>query len=144
MEIILTNRQRRHRIGIAALRRSAAAAFSACEGESADGRFALRQLARIEITILSDAAIARVHRDFMGDPAPTDVITFHHGEILISADTAARCAAEHGHTLAEELALYIIHGMLHLNGHDDIASASRRAMHRVQNRIWRKVTAASA
>jgi probable rRNA maturation factor len=75
-------------------------------------------------------------------PGATDVITFEHGEIVVSADTAKRCAAEHGHGVTEELALYVIHGLLHLNGYDDIAPRDRAKMHRVQDRIWRRILAA--
>jgi len=95
----------------------------------------LGELPRVEISIVTDEAIAAVHADFMDDPTPTDVITFHHGEILISADTARARANELGQPVLRELLLYVIHGLLHLNGHEDHDEAERRRMHEIQDRI---------
>lgn len=95
----------------------------------------LGELAEIEVSLVSDEAIAAVHGEFMDDPTPTDVITFHHGELLISAETAAREARGHGHPPEREALLYLIHGLLHLNGHDDRSEPARAAMHAEQERI---------
>lgn len=99
----------------------------------------LGELPLIEISIITDEAIAAVHADFMDDPTPTDVITFHHGEILISADTARARAADLGQPLLRELLLYVIHGLLHLNGHEDHGEAERRLMHGIQDEILQNV-----
>jgi probable rRNA maturation factor len=139
VQIDLINRQRRVPLDAARLRTLADRSLTECARQSGDGRFALKRLALTEVAIVSDAVIARVHRQFMDVPGATDVITFDHGEIVVSADTAQRCAAEHGHGVTEELALYVIHGLLHLNGYDDIAPRDRARMHRVQDRIWRRV-----
>ena len=101
----------------------------------------LPELASVEISIVSDEAIANVHADFMDDPTPTDVITFHHGEILVSADTARRTAPEHGLQPSEETLLYMIHGLLHLNGHVDQSESERGEMHRIQEDILKQVLA---
>jgi len=95
----------------------------------------LADLEEIEVSLLSDEAISAVHGEFMDDPTPTDVITFQHGEILVSAETAARCADQHGHPAEREALLYVIHGLLHLNGHDDLSEPARMAMHAEQERI---------
>ena len=79
----------------------------------------LGTLAEVELTFISDATIGKVHAKFMNDPAPTDVITFAHGESLIRADTAAREAQARGEPLERELVRYLVHGLLHLNGHED-------------------------
>ncbi len=100
----------------------------------------LSALEEVEISIISDGEIARVHGEFLGDPTPTDVITFHHGEILISADTAARQGAEHGQPRDHELALYLIHGLMHLAGWDDHESAEGAEMARHQEAILAQVT----
>lgn len=102
---------------------------------AADAHLPLAELHQVEVSILSDDAIADVHRQFMADPTPTDVITFHHGEILISFDTAGRCAGELGQPLLRELLLYVIHGLLHLNGHEDYEATDRRRMHAIQDAI---------
>jgi probable rRNA maturation factor len=99
----------------------------------------LLELEEVEITFVNDDAIAAVHGDFMNDPTPTDVITFHHGEILISLDTAKRQAAEHGQPWEKETALYVIHGLLHLAGWDDREEEERKQMHAIQERILGEV-----
>ena len=142
MQIALINRQRRVRFDVKRLRRFAEISLTECVRHSGDARFALKKFPLVEVAVVSDVVIARVHRQFMDVPGATDVITFDHGEIVLSADTAERCAAEHGHGVTEELGLYIIHGLLHLNGHDDIAPRDRSKMHRVQDRIWRRILAA--
>ena len=99
----------------------------------------LGELPLVEISIITDEAIAAVHADFMDDPTPTDVITFHHGEILISADTAQARANELGQPVLRELLLYVIHGLLHLNGYEDHDEGERRQMHEIQDRILQDV-----
>ena len=137
VQLILINRQRRVRFDVEWLRRFAAMALAECARHSGDGLFALKHASGVEVAVVSDAVIAKVHEQFMGVPGATDVITFTHGELVLSADTAQRHAAEHGHEVAEELALYVVHGLLHLNGFDDREPRARARMHRVQNRIWR-------
>jgi probable rRNA maturation factor len=139
MEISVMNRQRRVRVNLPWLRKFAQAALPECMRESGDGLFALKQSPSVEVAIVTDAAIARVHEDFMDIPGATDVITFEHGEIVASAETAARYAEEHGHSVDEEIALYIVHGLLHLNGHDDLEPRAKKRMHAVQDRIWAAV-----
>jgi probable rRNA maturation factor len=99
----------------------------------------LAELTEVELTIVRDAEIAEVHGQFLADPTPTDVITFQHGEILASADTAAAVAATHGHEPLRELALYFIHGLLHLHGHTDAEDEPRRLMHDAQAIILAEV-----
>ena len=66
---------------------------------------------------------------------PTDVITFHHGEIVIGAQVAERQAAEYGEPLARELLRYLVHGLLHLAGHEDAEADERAAMEAAQETI---------
>ncbi len=95
----------------------------------------LGDLEEIEVSLVSDETIAEIHREFLDDPTPTDVITFPHGEIFLSIDTARREAPAHGHGVEEEALLYLIHGLLHLNGHIDLKEPDRTEMHRVQEEI---------
>lgn len=104
-----------------------------------DGQVPLAELAEVEVSVVSDASIAAVHGQFMDDPTPTDVITFHHGEILVSWDTARQRATEFDHPPLRELLLYVIHGLLHLNGHDDHDAEDRRRMHAIQDRVLASV-----
>ena len=139
MQIALINRQRRVRFDVEWLRRFSAMAIAESACHSGDGLFELKRLPIVEVAVVGDAVIAGVHEKFMGVPGATDVITFAHGEIVLSADTAKRCAAEQGHQVVEEMALYVVHGLLHLNGFDDREPRARARMHRVQERIWRNL-----
>jgi probable rRNA maturation factor len=95
----------------------------------------LASLPAVEITVLGARAMAKVHRDFLGIPGPTDVITFPYGEILVCAPVAAERAWEFGHDTTTELALYAIHGLLHLSGHDDITPNQEKRMATAQEKI---------
>jgi XTP/dITP diphosphohydrolase len=103
------------------------------------GRSVLADLDEVEVSLIDDDTIAGVHADFLDDPTPTDVITFHHGEILVSVETAAREAAARDGDTARETALYIIHGLLHLHGHEDADPDARTLMHDAQERILQTV-----
>ena len=95
----------------------------------------LHHLATLEVALVDDETSDRVHRDFMDIEGATDVITFHHGEIVIGAGVAARQAAEYGEPLAREILRYLVHGLLHLAGHEDADPADRSAMETAQESI---------
>lgn len=95
----------------------------------------LSLLATLEVALVDDETSARVHQDFMDIEGPTDVITFHHGEIVIGTEVAARQAAEFGEPLAREILRYFVHGLLHLAGHEDAEPAERAAMESAQEAI---------
>lgn len=95
----------------------------------------LEEMEEAEISLVDDPTIARLHDDFMGIPGATDVITFDHGEIIVSLDTAARVAAELDRSTADEVLLYCIHGLLHLHGYDDTSPSARAAMHARQDTL---------
>ena len=135
MEITLHNRQRKVRVALPWLRQFASVALAECLQHPAHGETPLPRLGEVEVTLVSDATIARVHRDFMDIPGATDVITFDHGEIVIGAETAQVNAVQFGRSLDEEIALYIVHGLLHLNGYEDKEAAAAARMHRLQERI---------
>lgn len=99
----------------------------------------LAHLATLEVALVDDATSDRVHRDFMNIEGPTDVITFHHGEIVIGAEVAERQAAEYGEPLAREILRYFIHGLLHLAGHEDADPAERATMETIQETIVAKL-----
>jgi len=90
---------------------------------------------QLEITLMDDPMIAHVHMEFMRIPGATDVITFQHGEILISLETAARHAVAFGEAFEREVLRYIVHGMLHLAGHDDAEPTAQAAMETAQEHI---------
>ena len=138
MEISLYNRQRKVPIPLAWLGQLAELALSECLPHRESPSAPLPELQEVEVSFVSDATIAKVHRDFMNIPGATDVITFDHGEIVISTETARANAIEFGRTLDEELALYVIHGLLHLNGFEDKEPAKAARMHRLQEEILAK------
>ena len=109
---------------------------------AADDDSPLFHLATLEIALVDDATSERVHRDFMNIDGPTDVITFHHGEIVIGAQVAQRQAAEYGEPLTRELLRYMIHGLLHLAGHEDEHPDERAAMDLAQESIVAKLWSA--
>ena len=137
--VSLVNAQRRVRVPLPALRRLAPDAIPLCLKARGPRPPVLPKLAEVVIAIVSDAVIARLHRDFGGVPGPTDVITFQHGEIVISAETAARQARANREPLQRELVRYIVHGLLHLNGHRDETVAGRQKMWAVQERIVQRL-----
>lgn len=136
------NRQKAHAISLPWLRLVGKKSLPACLAALKSPEAPLPSLAEVEITIVDDTDIARVHGDFLDDPTPTDVITFHHGEILISADTAERQGREHKHPFDHEIALYLVHGLLHLAGWDDHEPEEAREMAKRQEAILREALAA--
>jgi probable rRNA maturation factor len=94
-------------------------------------------LSDIDVVLISDKRMSALHRRFMNIAGPTDVITFQHGEIFISVETARRQARELGASTAQEIELYIVHGLLHLAGFDDNTADAARVMRRMQARIVR-------
>jgi len=135
--LAITNRQRGFRFDLPFIRNLAAAALPACV-ESCLPRAPLKALPLVEVAILSDARIARVHGEFFEDPTPTDVITFQHGEILLGAETIGDNARGYHQTASEEAARCIIHGLLHLAGWDDLNSRDQKKMIGLQERIFKR------
>lgn len=99
--------------------------------------------AQISLGFVTDATLHEINRKHLGHDWTTDVLTFPFsegdaplaGEILISADYATQRAPEFGHDPWEELCLYVIHGLLHLLGEDDVTAAGARRMRRRQARL---------
>jgi probable rRNA maturation factor len=132
IRIAVYNRQRSLSIDLPFLRQFACIALGECLAIDPPCKSLLHHLPEIEITIVSDQAIARLHQQFMGIAGPTDVLTFEHGEIVISAQTAAENALRFRKTPDEEIALYIAHGLLHLHGFDDLSENDSALMKKTQ------------
>jgi probable rRNA maturation factor len=96
----------------------------------------------IFVWLISDRRMSQLHRQFLAQTGPTDVLTFQHGEIFISVETAKRHAHVFGNSLVRELQLYIIHGLLHLHGFDDRTQAGVRKMKQAQEKILRDCSGA--
>ena len=95
----------------------------------------LAKLREISVVLISDRRMAELHRRFLQESGPTDVITFQHGEIFVSTETARRQARRFGTSLEHELRLYIVHGLLHLHGFDDTTPRSAAQMKRTQEKV---------
>ena len=135
--ISVRNIQRKISVNIAELERFAANALQHCLDLRNGKRSDLRQSREVFVWLISDRRMALLHRKFLGLLGPTDVLTFQHGEIFISVETARRHARAFGNSFARELKLYIVHGLLHLHGFEDETSAEARRMKTAQEKILR-------
>ena len=140
--IILRNAQRKARVDTRELARFAQRALRLCLEVTPAGEGDLGALQEISIVLVSDRRMAALHKQFMEIDGPTDVLTFQHGEIFVSVDTAAQNAAEFGTTAEHEIRLYIVHGFLHLHGFDDTEATKARRMKATQERILAAASAA--
>ncbi|MFA5146002.1 MAG: rRNA maturation RNase YbeY [Candidatus Omnitrophota bacterium] len=101
-----------------------------------------------EVVFLSDGAMRVFNRKYKGADRATDVLSFRlpkdgmgtdafFGEIFISSDTASRNAVRFGTGFAEELVLYVIHGILHFLGYEDGTPGERARMSRKEKKVLR-------
>lgn len=132
--ISVHNRQRKVAVDRASLEKFACRALPLCVEEAGSG---LATLDEVYVLLISDRRMSQLHWRFMQIAGPTDVITFEHGEIFISVETAERQARSYGSSLGQELRLYLVHGLLHLHGFDDRDPQARRRMDAIQEKIVR-------
>jgi probable rRNA maturation factor len=85
--------------------------------------------------IATDRELRNLNRRFRGKDYATDVLSFPPGEIAISFDRAEAQAAEHGHSVEEELRILMLHGVLHLAGMDHESDSGQMALAETN---WRK------
>lgn len=104
--------------------------------------------ARIGLDLVTDEEIALMNEQRLGHKGPTDVLTFDvreqdgdciEGEIALSVDTARREGKLRGHGVEAELALYAVHGVLHLLGYKDKSKAAAAKMHAMEDQILESV-----
>ncbi|PYK90809.1 MAG: rRNA maturation RNase YbeY [Verrucomicrobia bacterium] len=139
-EITVRNLQRKVPVDVVDLEMFARKAAELCLRLPRRKKSDLAQLREISVLIVSDRKIASLHRQFMNESGPTDVITFQHGEIFVGAESARRNARRFGNAFERELRLYVVHGLLHLHGFDDRNAASARRMQVVQRKILATAT----
>jgi probable rRNA maturation factor len=105
--------------------------------------------AEVGLVIATQERVMELNRDYLGEDAPTDVLAFsareeketdqspfihppdgllHLGEVIIAYPQAVMQASEHGHPLKKELAILLIHGVLHLLGYEHDKPDSERQM----------------
>jgi probable rRNA maturation factor len=116
------------------------------------------------LVITDNEGIRGLNRDYLGKDVPTDVLSFpvqekvgpdasgqfveapegegYLGDVVVSYPRAVAQAEEQGHSVAEELALLIVHGMLHLLGYDHAIPEERAVMWARQEEILALATSA--
>ena len=105
--------------------------------------------AELGIVLVSAKEMASLNESFLGHEGPTDVITFDYsesgtpagirGEIFICVSEAERQAKLFGTDWQSEVVRYIIHGILHLAGYDDLHPVARKKMKHQENRLMSKL-----
>ncbi len=105
--------------------------------------------AAVSVSLVDDFRIQELNRDWRGKDKPTDVLSWplweideplgeELGDVVISVDTARRQATARGWDLDDELALLLVHGVLHLLGHEDDTEAGSNVMRGLEARILGK------
>lgn len=102
-----------------------------------------RDLDTVAIAVVDDRRIRAVNASYRNSDFPTDVIAFEaedepegrSGEVIVSAQTAARQAGEAGHSLQSELCLLVAHGVLHVLGYEDYDDDARARMNALQDEV---------
>jgi probable rRNA maturation factor len=145
MNIVIANRQRRRKINTQLLKQIANALLAELKVENAE----------IGIILVGAREMTLVNETFLHHEGSTDVITFDHlqlespgkkpemkihGEMFICLDDAITQAKQFGTIWQSEITRYVIHGVLHLLGHDDLKPHLRRNMKREENRLLRKLS----
>ena len=125
MIVEVRNRQRAHRVNVARLKKLAT---------GFDSKFDA-----LSIVLVNDAEMARLNIQYHRTRGPTDILTFDYGEgqaeLIISVQRAVAQARRFRTTPPRELALYVVHGLLHLHGYDD-RTPRQRARMRAAERRW--------
>jgi probable rRNA maturation factor len=102
----------------------------------------------ISLAFVDNPTIHRLNQRYLQHDEPTDVLSFPlsdpsakrlSGELVIGAEVAKAQADERGHDVQAELALYVIHGLLHLCGYDDKSDAAKRRMRERERHYLRQL-----
>ena len=96
----------------------------------------------VGIILADHDRVHELNRDFLGHDYRTDVLSFPidrtdaglEGEVYVDLDTAEVNARRYGEPYEREVARYVVHGLLHLAGHDDSTDAEREAMRHLEDR----------
>jgi len=143
-QLLIANRQRTKKINVRFLKLIVAELFAELEITEAE----------LGINLVGEKEMARVNWQFLQHEGSTDVITFDHknsefqnsnfkleiqGELFICVDMAVRQAKEFQSSWQSEVVRYVVHGVLHLLGYDDLQPALRRRMKREENRLVRRL-----
>ena len=97
------------------------------------------KIPELSIVLVGDAEIRKLNKKYRKKDKVTDVLAFDYGEIFICVPQAKRQAKELNHSLKEELAILLIHGLLHLAGYDDETKKDYNKMKSQQEQLWAKI-----
>jgi len=100
----------------------------------------------VSIGVVDDAEMRRLNAKFLHRRSNTDSLSFDLSDetrpkeprvfdLIVNGEVAAREAVRRGHTAEAELALYVVHGLLHQLGFDDATEKQARRMHRMEDEI---------
>jgi probable rRNA maturation factor len=104
--------------------------------------------AEISLAFVDNTTIHRLNKRYLDHDEPTDVLSFPlsepgarklTGELVIGAEVAQAQAASRGHEVGAELALYVIHGLLHLCGYDDATEKGAAEMRQRERHYLREL-----
>jgi len=108
--------------------------------------------AELSIRLSDDEEIAELNETWRGRASPTDVLAFpllegDHverrgallGDVVIGLETAVRQARSRRRSLDEEVGRLLVHGTLHLIGHDHVRADEARRMRSQERRLWRAI-----
>jgi probable rRNA maturation factor len=139
-KLFVRNLQRTVRFNLVDLQTFGDEALRLCLKLRTTKRSELAKLSEVSVLLISNRRMSALHKKFLHQSGPTDVLTFEHGEIFVSAETARENALRFGSSLADELRLYVVHGLLHLHGFDDRTKVDARKMELMQRRIAAKAS----
>ncbi len=101
--------------------------------------------AELSVLVTSDAHVAELNAAWRGVAGPTDVLSFPQeivpgaprvlGDVVVALETATSQAADQGHALRTELQVLLVHGVLHLLGHDHETDGERAVMEAEERRV---------
>ena len=106
---------------------------------------------RVDLAVFPDTDMARLNKEYLGKPRPTDVICFdmskdeHIADLQINAslalggDVARRQAKLNKTSINKELALYTVHGLLHVLGYNDAKLRQAQQMHQREDELLSKL-----
>ena len=144
MNIVIANRQRTKKINARVLKPIIGELLAELKITEAE----------LGINLVAAREMALVNETFLKHAGSTDVITFDHrekarqrgqateihGELFICVDDAIQQSKEFKTSWQSEVVRYVVHGVLHLIGYDDLKPALRRRMKREENRLVRRLT----
>ncbi|MBU0683715.1 MAG: rRNA maturation RNase YbeY [Candidatus Omnitrophota bacterium] len=147
------NQNKKRKINLSGIKKTAVAVLKNSEKKNAE----------VNIIFVSSQKMRAVHRTYLGKDVSTDVMAFpvesmnkkrqgseesfcpafqggsnFLGDIIISSDKAFYNAKIYGTSFKEETALYVIHGLLHLLGYDDVSSEKKKVMKKKENEYLQK------